>query len=63
MPTATPIGDEASTAVFSTTTPGAEGPFTGQEPTGARTLEAGLVVEPERQSATSAGFDMAEDRP
>jgi hypothetical protein len=44
MPAATPIGDQASTAVYSSTTP-----------------------EPERtpvyQSATGAGFDVAEDRP
>jgi hypothetical protein len=67
MPTATPIGDQASTAVFSTTTPGAEGSFTGQEAAGARNPEAGpLVVEPERtparQGATGSGLGMEEDR-
>jgi hypothetical protein len=67
MPTATPIGDQASTAVHSTATPRGEGSFTGQEATGARDPEAGpLVVEPDRarvrQSATGAGFS-AEDRP
>jgi hypothetical protein len=51
MHAATPIGDQASTAVFSTSNSEA-GP---------------LVVEPERtparQSAAGTGFDMAEDRP
>jgi len=67
MPTATPIGDQASTAVYSTTSPGAEGSFTGHEAAGARNPEAGpLVVEPERtpahQGATGSGLGMEEDR-
>jgi len=67
MPAATPIGDQASTAVYSTSTPGAEGSFTGQEAAGARNPEAGpLVVEPERtparQGAAGSGLGMEEDR-
>jgi hypothetical protein len=67
MPTATPIGDQASTAVYSPTTPGADGSFTGHEAAGARNPEAGsLVVEPERtparQGATGGGLGMEEER-
>ena len=63
----TPIGDQASTAVYSTSSPGAEGSFTGQAATGTRNPEAGpLVVEPERtparQGATGSGLGMEEDR-
>jgi hypothetical protein len=67
MPTATPIGDQASTAVYSTTSPGAEGSFTGHEAAGTRNPEAGpLVVEPQRtparQGATGGGLGMEEER-
>jgi hypothetical protein len=67
MPTATPIGDEASTAVYSSTTPGSEDPFTGQSAAGMRNPASGpLVVEPERtparQGATGAGLGMEEER-
>ncbi len=67
MPSATPIGDQASTAVFSTTSTGAEGSFTGHEAADARNPEAGpLVVEPERtparQGATGAGLGTEEER-
>ncbi len=63
----TPIGDEASTAVYSSTTPGSEDSFTGQSAAGMRTPSSGpLVVEPERtparQGATGAGLGMEEDR-
>jgi hypothetical protein len=63
----TPIGDEASIAVYSSSTPGAEDAFTGQSVAGMRNPSAGpLVVEPERtparQGATGAGLGMEEDR-
>ncbi len=63
----TPIGDEASTAVYSSTTPGSDASFTGQSATGMRNPPSGpLVVEPERtparQGATGAGLSMEEER-
>jgi hypothetical protein len=63
----TPIGDEASTAVYSSATPGAEGSFTGQSAAGMRSPASGpLVVEPERtparQGATGGGLGMEEER-
>lgn len=67
MPTATPIGDQASTAVYSTTAPGAEHSFPGHEAAGAHNPAAGpLVVEPEltqsRQSASAGSLGAPEDR-
>jgi hypothetical protein len=61
----TPIGDEASTAVYSTTT-GSDS-FSGQSAAGARNPSSGpLVVEPERtsvsQGATGSGLGMEEER-
>ncbi len=63
----TPIGDEASTAVYSSSTPGTEGAFTGQAAAGMPTPETGpVVVEPERtpahQGAAGAGLGMEEER-
>ena len=63
----TPIGDEASTAVYSSATPGAEDSFTGQSAGGMRSPATGpLVVEPERtparQGATGGGLGMEEER-
>jgi hypothetical protein len=63
----TPIGDQASTAVYSSTTPGAEDSFTGQSAAGTRNPASGpLVVEPERtparQGATGGGLGMEEER-
>ena len=63
----TPIGDEASTAVYSSTTPGSEDSFTGQSMTGMPNPASGpLVVEaertPARQGATGTGLGMEEDR-
>jgi hypothetical protein len=61
----TPIGDEASTAVYSSATP--QDSFTGQSAAGTRNPASGpLVVEPERaparQGVTGAGLGMEEDR-
>jgi hypothetical protein len=63
----TPIGDEASTAVYSSSTPGSDDSFTGQSAAGMRNPASGpLVIEPERtparQGATGAGLGMEEDR-
>lgn len=63
----TPIGDEASTAVYSTATQGTVGSFTGQDARGMRSPDPGpLVVEPERkparQSAMGTGLGMEEER-
>jgi hypothetical protein len=67
MPSATPIGDEASTAVYSATMPAAEDSFTGQDASAGRSPDAGpLVVEPRtpaHQSATGPSLGKAEDRP
>lgn len=65
--TATPIGDQASTAVYSAPAPATEGSFPGHEAAGARNPAAGpLVVEPEltqaRQSATAGSLGTPEDR-
>jgi hypothetical protein len=63
----TPIGDEASTAVYSSTTPASEDSFTGQSAAGMRNPASGpLVVEPERiparQGANRAGLGLEEER-
>jgi hypothetical protein len=63
----TAIGDEASTAVYSSSTPGSDDSFTGQSAAGMRNPASGpLVIEPERtparQGATGAGLGMEEDR-
>lgn len=62
----TPIGDEASTAVYSTT-PGSDDSYTGQSAAGMRDPSSGpLVVEPERtpasQGATGSGLGIEEER-
>jgi len=65
--TGTPIGDEASTAVYRATTPGTGGSSTGQDVSGMHSPDAGpLVVEPERtharQRAMGTGLGMEEER-
>jgi hypothetical protein len=59
--------DRAGTAVYTSTSPGAEDSFTGQDATGMRNPGTGpLVVEPERtparQGATGGGLGMEEER-
>ena len=63
----TPIGDEASTAVYSSTSPGSEDSFSGQSAAGTRNPASGpLVVEPDRtparQGAMGGGPGMEEGR-
>jgi hypothetical protein len=63
----TPIGDEASTAVYSSATPGTQDSFTAPSAPGTSSpATAPLVVEPERtparQGATGGGLGMEEDR-
>jgi hypothetical protein len=74
MPTSDGLGameygapDRAGTAVYTSTTAGADDSFTGQDATGMRNPETGpLVVEPERtparQGATGGGLGMEEGR-
>jgi uncharacterized protein YjbJ (UPF0337 family) len=66
MPTATPIGDQASTAVYSST-PGSDDSFTAASAPGMSSpATAPLVVEPERtparQGATGAGLGREEEQ-